>query len=170
MFLRMIACLLAILAFLSSAKAGDAIPDDILFAAAVRKQANLKNLTGAGKMDRALLWKAIAIDHDAFGREHPVVAYDYALIGDVLASDGGVQEAQSYYIQALIILTRVFGPDHPRTLSTFDKLTRIAGPLRFGRRLPNGRPAICGWRSAKAAPCASRSSEEYFVQPPAACA
>jgi hypothetical protein len=135
MFMRVTACLLAILAFLSSAKAGektdDAILNDILFAAAVRKQANLRILTGAGKIDRALLWKAIAVDHDAFGRNHPVVAYDYALIGDVVASEGGVQEAPSYYLQALTILTRVLGPDHPQTLSTFDRLTRIAGPLRI---------------------------------------
>jgi hypothetical protein len=135
MFMRILACLLAILAFLSPAKAGEKTEEvnlnDILFAAAVRKQANLRLLTGAGKIDRALLWKAIATDHDAFGRDHPVVAYDYALIGDVVASEGGVQEAQSYYILALTILTRAFGPDHPRTLSTFDKLTRIAGALRM---------------------------------------
>ncbi len=46
--MRVIACLLAIVAFLSSANSGEmtdeAIPDDILFAAAVRKEANLKNL------------------------------------------------------------------------------------------------------------------------------
>jgi hypothetical protein len=134
MVLRILACQLAFLAFLSSAKADektDKARNDILFAAAVRKQANLGILGGAGKVDRALLWKTIAIDHEAFGRDHPVVAYDYTLIGDVLASEGGGQEAQSYYTQALIILTRILGPDHPRTLSTFDKLTRIAGPLRI---------------------------------------
>jgi hypothetical protein len=112
-------------------KERETISDDILFAATVRKQANLGILLVAGKADRARLWKAIAIDHEAFGRDHPVVAYDYTAIGDILASEGQAREAESYYIQALKILNRVFGPEHPRTLSTFDKLARIAGPLKI---------------------------------------
>jgi hypothetical protein len=108
-----------------------AIPNDILLAQAIRNQASLEIQTGAGKVNRARLWKAIAIDHAAFGRDHPVVAHDYTVIGDVLASEGPKQfrEAESYYVQALTILTRAFGPNHPRTLSTFDKLARIAGPI-----------------------------------------
>ena len=78
-----------------------------------------------------MLWKAIAIDHDAFGRDHPVVAYDYTLIGDVLAGERGVQEAQSYYILALIIFIRVSVRTIRERCRPSDKLTRIAGPLRI---------------------------------------
>lgn len=110
----------------------EAIPNDILLTAAVRKQVNLKILIGGGKVDRARLWKAIAIDHAALGRDHPVVGYDYTVIADVLARQGRIQEAQAYYIQALTILTRALGPFDARALLIFEKMARVAGPLKNG--------------------------------------
>jgi hypothetical protein len=126
----------------------EAIPNDILLAAAVRKKANLKILIGAGKVDRAQLWIAIAIDHAAPGRDHPVVGYDYTVIADVLVNEGLVPEAQAYYIQALTVLTRTLGPCDPRALLTFEKMGAMWGRSKTpGRRGPPSAPP--SWSSAK---------------------
>ncbi len=111
-----------------------AFPKDFILAAAFRERAALRRITGGNATKTDCLWKAISIDVDVFGRDHPIVAYDYIAIADALIEAGQQAEAQAYYTQAITILSLVFGTSHPATQNTFEKLARSAGPIKIFER------------------------------------
>ncbi len=122
---------LALLDRFISDRARQYFPEDFVLAASLRQRARLRQLAGE-KEDMAALWKAISIDADAFGRDNPIVAFDYVAIADVLAASNDLEEAQTYYMQAILIFRASFGPMHTITDATFKKLARVTGPVRFG--------------------------------------
>jgi hypothetical protein len=103
---------------------------DILLAAAIRERSALQHMTGDHKTTVTPLWRAISIDIEALGRDHPLVAYDYLALGDALAAANKPDEAQSFYRQALVILTGSLGPSNAGTETAFRRLAQVLGPRK----------------------------------------
>ena len=57
--------------------------------------------------------KALQIDLEVFGDNHPDVAIDYNNLGMAYRDVGDKQKAVHYLKQALTIMNTVYGPDHP---------------------------------------------------------
>ena len=64
---------------------------------------------------KAACERALKIDEDTYGPDHPEVATDVNNLGGVLRALGDHVGAKAAYERALKIAEAVFGPDHPST-------------------------------------------------------
>jgi tetratricopeptide (TPR) repeat protein len=110
------------------------LPQDFLLAAALRKRAALRRLANEPAVDLASLWKAISIDNEVFGRDHPVVAADYLAIADALLASHEKAQAEEYYFRAIGILSTTYGPEHHVTKAATNKLIAACGPMVLSQR------------------------------------
>jgi hypothetical protein len=110
------------------------LPQDFELAAALRHRAEFRQLAHYPVIDLASLWKAISIDTEVFGREHPVVAADYLVIADAFAASYERAQAEEYYIRGFTILFNVFGPGHSATQAAYQKLVAFCGPILLSMR------------------------------------
>jgi hypothetical protein len=113
-------------------KQGD--PHDFLLAAALRERAALRQLAHDPAIDLASLWKAISIDNEVFGRDHPIVAADYLAIADALFASHQKAQAEDYYVRAFTILSAAYGPDHFETRAAYRRLVGVCGPILLSQR------------------------------------
>jgi tetratricopeptide (TPR) repeat protein len=70
--------------------------------------------------------RALAIDEEVYGRDHPSVATDVNNLGSVLKDLGDLQEAKECFERALAIFQRFLGEDHPSTATVRDNLRLLA--------------------------------------------
>lgn len=71
------------------------------------------------------LKKALAIDEDYYGPDHPKVARDLANIGDLFRTWGRYKEAEPYLLRAIAIDEKARGVDHPRVGLMINNLAAI---------------------------------------------
>jgi len=109
-------------------------PRDFLLAAALRERAALRQLAHDPVIDLASLWKAISIDNEVFGRDHPIVAADYLAIAEALVAAHQRAQAEEYYVRAFTILSTAYGPDHFETRAAYRKLVSVCGPILLSQR------------------------------------
>ncbi|MGO9543292.1 MAG: tetratricopeptide repeat protein [Rhodomicrobium sp.] len=88
-------------------------PNDFLLAAAMRRHAYFGEMPGGRQAQLISLWNTISMDIEDLGRDDPVVAYDYATIGDAYAALNDFRQAEAYYSQAIKILTASFSSPDP---------------------------------------------------------
>jgi len=60
--------------------------------------------------------RALKIDEDSFGHDHPNVATDLNNLAELLRNTNRLSEAEPLYRRALKIDEASFGPDHPDTV------------------------------------------------------
>ncbi len=74
-----------------------------------------------GQYDRAIAFyeKALAIQTDLLGDDHPDVATSYIGLGGAFYSKGDYDQAIGYYEKALAIRRKVFGEQHPDVASSY---------------------------------------------------
>ncbi len=91
----------------------------------------LSNLAGVRKdlgepnEARPLLERALAIDEETFGPEHPYVAIRLSNLALVRLDFGEHEEARPLLERALGIATKRLGPDHPDTVLYRNNLVRL---------------------------------------------
>ena len=85
-------------------------------------------LKDMGKFESSeqLLSRALTIDREAFGPEHPSVARDLANLSSVLHRLNRLPEAEELCKRAIAIDTKCFGEKHPLVASTLNKSGRAA--------------------------------------------
>jgi tetratricopeptide (TPR) repeat protein len=83
-------------------------PNDFSLASALSRRAYFRQVPGNGQMQLFFLWKTISMDAEAFGRNNPIVGYDYAAIGAAYVALNDFQQADSYYLQSVKILSAAF--------------------------------------------------------------
>lgn len=82
--------------------------NDFLLADALREHAYFRQTPGDRQTQIISLWKTIAMDAEGLGRNDPVVGYDYAALGAAYAALNDFKQAETYYSQAIKILTAAF--------------------------------------------------------------
>jgi tetratricopeptide (TPR) repeat protein len=85
---------------------------------------------------RAAFERALAIDEQAFGPDHPNVARDINNLGWLLRDLGDLATARAAFERALAIDEQAFGPDHPnvaRDINNLGWLLRDLGDLAAAR-------------------------------------
>jgi tetratricopeptide (TPR) repeat protein len=88
-------------------------PSDFSFAAAMRRDSYFRQMQGGRQTELIWLWNTISMDAEYLGRDNPAVGYDYAAIGDAYAALNDVQQAETYYLQAIKILSAAFSNPVP---------------------------------------------------------
>ncbi|CAM9524664.1 unnamed protein product, partial [Ectocarpus sp. 13 AM-2016] len=80
-----------------------------------------------GKYDEAepLYRRSLAIDEEAFGRDHPDVATNLNNLAGLLDGQGRYMEAIALLEKALAIRTKKLGEVHPSTVSTRNDLEAV---------------------------------------------
>ena len=66
--------------------------------------------------------RALAIDEQAFGNEHPIVAADLNDLAVLLKETNRLEEAEQLHRRALDILEKHTGPDHSDTRKIKEQL------------------------------------------------
>ncbi len=109
--------------------------NDFLLADALRQHAYFRQIPGDRQTQIISLWNTISMDSEGLGRNDPVVGYDYAALGAAYAALNDFQQAETYYSQAIKILTAAFrsypvpGTDNPRQSGVFSATERHLGAL-----------------------------------------
>jgi len=78
---------------------------------------------------RAAFERALAIDEQAYGPDHPAVATDVNNLGGVLQDLGDLAGARAAFERALAIDERAFGPDHPNVATRVNNLGLVLQDL-----------------------------------------
>ena len=113
-----------------------------------KQQARLSSLLGQvllvkGDLHGALRYseRALKIDEQVYGPDHPDVAIDANSIGQILKEKGDLDGALRYSERALKIDEKVYGPDHPMVAIFVNNIGQILqakgdldGALRYGER------------------------------------
>ncbi len=84
-----------------------------------------------------LMRRALAIDEQSYGPEHPKVAIRLNSLSQLLQATNRLAEAEPLYCRALAILEQSLGDDHPNVASA---LNNLAGLLRTANRLVEAEP------------------------------
>jgi tetratricopeptide (TPR) repeat protein len=92
-----------------------------------------------GEFDEAktALQRALKIDEQVYGPDHPNVARDVNNLGLVLRDLGDLQEARKCFERALKIDEQVYGPDHPQVaiyVNNLGSVLRDLGDLQEARK------------------------------------
>jgi tetratricopeptide (TPR) repeat protein len=132
-------------------------PTGLREAQSLNTRANLHAKTGAYAEAAELYERALALDEEALGPEHPTVAVVLQNLARQRHEMGAVDEATALYLRVLDLRERVLGPDHPDVAGTLYHLgavRREAGDLEEAARLleralalPTMRPRCFGARS-----------------------
>ena len=83
-----------------------------------------RDLVRLGKYEAGvahLQW-ALQLQQARLGREHPVVASTLLVLGVAANESGRAGEDEAYYMEALGILEKVYGPDHPKLAPVLQNL------------------------------------------------
>ena len=86
---------------------------------------------------REILERALKIDEQVYGPDHPDVARDVNSLGGVLQDQGEFQEARKCYERALKIDEQVYGPDHPdvaRDVNSLGSVLQALGEFQEARK------------------------------------
>jgi tetratricopeptide (TPR) repeat protein len=86
---------------------------------------------------RATLERALKIDEQVYGPDHPDVARDVNNLGLVLHDQGNLEDARKCYERALKINELVYGPDHPsvaRDVNNLGSVLKDLGDLQEARK------------------------------------
>jgi tetratricopeptide (TPR) repeat protein len=86
---------------------------------------------------KKLLKRALKIDEQVYGADHPGVAWRASNLGTVLRDLGDFQEARKYLERALKIDEQVYGPDHPTVAKDVNNLGLVLkdqGDLQEARK------------------------------------
>ena len=78
---------------------------------------------------KSILERAVRIDEQAFGPDHPEVATDVNNLGGVLQALGDLPGARQAFERALKIGEQAFGPDHPQVASFVNNLGSVLHDL-----------------------------------------
>ncbi len=81
--------------------------------------------------------RALAIDEQSYGPDHPEVATDLNNLAELLRATNRLAEAEPMYRRALSIDEQSYGPDHPNVATD---LNNLAGLLRATNRLAEAEP------------------------------
>jgi tetratricopeptide (TPR) repeat protein len=81
--------------------------------------------------------RALAIDEQSYGPDHPEVATDLNNLAELLRDTNRLAEAEPLYRRALAISEQSYGPDHPTVAI---RLNNLAGLLRATNRLGEAEP------------------------------
>ena len=84
-----------------------------------------------------LIRRALAIDEESFGPDHPNVANRLNNLAGLLQETNRLAEAEPLMRRALAIDEKSFGPDHPNVGTC---LNNLAGLLRATKRLGEAEP------------------------------
>jgi eukaryotic-like serine/threonine-protein kinase len=87
--------------------------------------ANVRAAMGAYEEARALYERALAIQGEGLGPEHPDVALTLNNLANVHAAAGASGEARVLYERALAIRERVLGPEHPDVAKSLSNLAGV---------------------------------------------
>jgi tetratricopeptide (TPR) repeat protein len=97
-----------------------------------KHEASLANQLGQvllyeGDLNGALSYtqRALRIDEEVYGPDHPEVATDANNIGAILDAEGDLDGALSYTQRALKIDEKVYGPDHPEVATDANNIGQI---------------------------------------------
>ncbi len=81
--------------------------------------------------------RALAIDENSYGSDHPDVARDLNNLAGLLRATNRLAEAEPMYRRALAIDEKSYGPDHPNVAV---RLNNLAGLLEATNRLAEAEP------------------------------
>ncbi|MEM9462090.1 MAG: serine/threonine-protein kinase [Myxococcota bacterium] len=121
----------------------------------VEEATSLRNLGnvfyGQGDYDNARVHyqRALAIEQEALGPDHPQVAYTHNNLGAVLVGQGDIDNAERHHQRALALWQNVLGPDHPNVASSLNNLGTVLamhGEIDNAKRHHQRARAI--WQSA----------------------
>jgi tetratricopeptide (TPR) repeat protein len=72
-----------------------------------------------------LVQRALAVHEEAFGPQHPLVAFSLNTLAGLYRQKGDLMKAEAFYHRALAILENVFGREHPDVATSLDGLARL---------------------------------------------
>lgn len=98
----------------------------------------LKGTNRSGEAE-PLVRRALAIDEEVFGANHPKVATDLNNLAVLLQASNRLTEAESLMRRALVILNQNFGETHPNVASALNNLAEL---LRATNRLREAEPLM----------------------------
>jgi tetratricopeptide (TPR) repeat protein len=115
------------------------IPDTDLQSWALNELAKLLYATGRLAEAEPLMRRALAIDEQSYGAEHPEVATDLSNLAQVLHATNRLAEAEPMMRRALAIDEQSYGVEHP---SVARDLNNLALLLRATNRLAEAEPLM----------------------------
>jgi tetratricopeptide (TPR) repeat protein len=71
--------------------------------------------------------RALSIDEQRLGPDHPAVARDLSNLGSLLQAMNRLDEAEPLYRRAAVIDERIYGPDHPKVARHLHNLADLLG-------------------------------------------
>ena len=83
--------------------------------------------------------RALAIDEERYGPDHPDVAIALSNLAFLLKATNRLDEAEPLYRRALAIVERSLGPDHPDVARTLNNLSQL---LKATSRLGEAEPLM----------------------------
>ncbi|MGH9966989.1 MAG: tetratricopeptide repeat protein [Pyrinomonadaceae bacterium] len=86
-----------------------------------------------------LMWRALEIDEQSYGPNHPNVATDLDTLAQLLQATKRLGEAEPLMRRALEIAEQSYGPDHPNVGSTLNNLAQL---LQDTNRLGEAEPLM----------------------------
>lgn len=78
--------------------------------------------TGDYEEAKTLVERAMALDEQSLGPEHPDIAFSLNLLANIHTEMGDIKKAQSLHSRALSLRERVLGPEHPDVATTLSNL------------------------------------------------
>jgi hypothetical protein len=79
-----------------------------------------------------LMRRALTIDEQSYGPDHPRVATDLNNLAQLLKDTNRLAEAEPLMRRALLILEKSLGPGHPRTVTARNNLAALEAALAQG--------------------------------------
>jgi serine/threonine-protein kinase len=71
------------------------------------------------------LIRALKLDEDALGVNHPNVAWSLSGLAEVCVEQGRLDEARAHFTRALELREKALGPDHPMARETRERLKAV---------------------------------------------
>ena len=124
------------------------LADQELLSEALNNLATLLQATNRLSEAELLYRRALAINEQSYGPDHPTVATDLNNLAELLRATNRHSEAEPLYRRALAINEQSYGPDHPSVATTLNNLALL---LYSTNRLSEAEPL-------------SRRMVEIFVQ------
>ena len=123
-----------------TAQAGRSVPSTPAYlGVALNSLALLLHDTNRLAEAEPLMRRALAIDEQSFGAEHPSVAIDLNNLAQLLKATNRLAEAESLMRRALAIREQSYGPEHPRVAIALNNLAVL---LQDTDRLAEAEPLI----------------------------
>ena len=117
----------------------EALDDPAILAATLNNLAALLQATNRLAEAERLMRRALAIDENSFGPDHPNVAIDLNNLAALLKATNRLADAEPLMRRALAIDENSFGPDHPRVAIRLNNLAQL---LQATNRLAEAEPLM----------------------------